>query len=132
MVKKIRLQVFDSMGLMFSEDLHRYRIFIRSGFTDMRKSIVTLSILVKEEMGMDPFSESLFLFCGKNRKQIKVLYFDKTGFCLWQKKLAKDKFPWPMNSGQVRELQKHQLAWLLTGIDFFKAHEELKFDRQAI
>lgn len=117
---------------MFSANLHRYRIFVKPGFTDMRKSIVTLGVIVKEEMAMDPFSESLFLFCGKNRKQIKILYFEKTGFCLWQKKLAKDKFPWPENKDHARELQKQQLVWLLTGVDFFKAHQEIKYDRQSI
>ena len=120
------------MGLMFSENLHAYRIFVRPGATDMRKSIVTLGILVKEEMDMDPFSDSLFLFCAKNRKQIKILYWDKTGFCLWQKKLAKDKFPWPMSTDQALQLKKRQLSWLLSGVDFFKEHQKVNFNRQAI
>jgi transposase len=118
--------------MIFTNDLHHYRIFIQPGPTDMRKSIVTLSVLVKENMGMNPFSERLFIFCGKSKKQIKVLYWDKTGFCLWQKKLAKDRFPWPANSSEAVELKKQQLQWLLTGIDFFKPHQEIKFTRQAI
>ncbi|WP_083963614.1 IS66 family insertion sequence element accessory protein TnpB [Spirochaeta cellobiosiphila] len=44
-------------------------------------------------MEKDPLSQSLFLFCGRNRKLIKVLYWDRNGFCLWQKRLERDKFP---------------------------------------
>jgi len=61
----------------------------------MRKSIDTLSILVSEKMGLDLFSGSLFAFCNRSRNIIKLLYWDKNGFCLWQKRLEKDMFKWP-------------------------------------
>jgi len=46
---------------------------------------------------------------------------------MWQKKLEKDKFPWPMTEEDAREINQDQLKLLLNGIDFWKAHKEIKF-----
>ena len=54
-----------------------YEYYIRPGFTDMRKGAVMLSIIVQEEMGMNPFSKSIFLFCGRNRKMLKTTDFNQ-------------------------------------------------------
>ena len=68
-------------------DFSQIRIFLRPGNTDMRKAINSLTVLVSEDMQGDPLSGSLYLFCNKQRKNMKVLYWDRNGFCLWQKKL---------------------------------------------
>lgn len=106
-----------------------YKIFLRPAATDMRKSHHSLSVLVENELELDLFSKHLFLFCSRNRRQIKILYWDRNGFCLWQKKLVKDKFPWPKDAEEVRELSYTELMWLLEGIDFFHAHKTLQFER---
>ncbi len=60
----------------------------------------------------------LFVFCGRRRDLIKVLYFDSSGFCLWLKRLEKDKFPWPKKlDSEVVSLTPSQFAWLLEGYD---------------
>ena len=59
---------------------------------DMRKSFDTLSALVKQQMGRDVLSGSLYLFVSKNRRRAKVLYFDGTGLCLLAKRLEKGRF----------------------------------------
>jgi transposase len=59
---------------------------------DMRKSFDTLAALVKESLGQDLLSGSLFLFVSRNRKRAKVLYFDGTGLCLFAKRLEKGMF----------------------------------------
>jgi len=64
-------------------DFSQTRIFLRPGFIDMRKAINGLSLMTEMEMGMDPFSGSLFLFCGKSRRILKAIYWDRNGFCLW-------------------------------------------------
>jgi len=104
----------------------RSGIYLRTGRTDMRKSINSLAVLVQEEMKLNPFEESLFMF-SNGRRTLKILYWDKNGFCLWMKRLETNKFPWPKNSGQVLNLTKEQLGWLLSGIDFFHAHETLNY-----
>ena len=65
-------------------DFTTVRIFIRPGHTDMRKQAAGLSLLVTEEMQLDPFSQHLFFFCNKRRNVLKAVYWDKNGFCLWQ------------------------------------------------
>ncbi len=108
-------------------DFSKITIYIRPGITDMRKQINGLSILTDDEMGKDSGDGNLYLFCSKNRKQLKCIYWDKNGFCLWQKKLEQDKFPWPMTEEEVQEIDFEKLKLLLSGIDFWKAHKEIKF-----
>ena len=106
-------------------DLSKARIFVRPGPTDLRKAVNGLSAIVQEDIKQDPFSGSVFLFCNRARKLLKAVYWDKTGFWLSQKRLEKDKFPWPGDETAARELTAEELKMLLAGIDFFKAHKEL-------
>jgi transposase len=105
-------------------------IFIHREAIDMRKGINGLSEIVQlENMGelMGPY---LFVFCGRRKNSIKVLYFDKSGFALWQKRLERERFFWPkkISDGVVR-LTAEQFEWLLDGYDVWKmrAFKELKF-----
>ena len=108
-------------------DLSQVQIFIRPGVTDMRKQINGLSVIVEEEMKKVAMSGALFLFCNRNRRLIKCIYWDLNGFCLWLKRLEKDRYPWPDTEDQVRELDLGELKMLLTGIDFWKAHKEIHY-----
>ena len=112
-------------------DLSKVKIFIWPGATDMRKAVNGLSAIVQETMAQDPFSGNVFLFCNHTRKLIKAVYWDKTGFWLSQKRLEKDKYPWPQDESEVRELTAEQLRMLLSGIDFFKAHKEVFYKKVA-
>jgi transposase len=108
-------------------DFSKVRIFLRPGFTDMRKAANGLSIIVEEQLELDPLSGNLFLFCNRRRSIFKALYWDRNGFCLWKKRLEKDRFPWPKDGGGVAEIGEQQLKWLLDGIDFFRAHKKLPY-----
>jgi len=108
-------------------DFSSVSIFVRPGITDMRKQINGLSVLTEDVMGLDSGSGSLFLFCSRNKKTLKCIYWDKNGFCMWQKKLEKDRFPWPMTEEEVEEIDFDKLRLLLDGIDFWKAHKEITF-----
>ena len=104
-----------------------FRIFLRPGITDMRKSINTLAAIVASSMPQDIYSSDLFLFCNRRRDIVKVLYWHETGFALWQKRLEKARFPWPKDSRDSIEVSQEQLKMLLTGINFFNTHEKLIF-----
>ncbi|MBT3272130.1 MAG: IS66 family insertion sequence element accessory protein TnpB [Spirochaetales bacterium] len=108
-------------------DLEQVDIYVRPGKTDMRKQINGLSVIVQEELKLDPFSGALFLFCNKRRHLLKILYWDKTGFALWLKRLEKDRFFWPMDRTEVQEIDFEQLRQLLSGINFWEVHEEVKY-----
>ena len=71
------------------------RVYLALGSTDLRKAINGLSVLVEQAMGLDPFSGDLFVFCNRRQNIIKILYWDRNGFCLWQKRLEKQFFTWP-------------------------------------
>jgi transposase len=97
---------------------------------DFRKAINGLSILVAEELELDPFSSQVFAFCNRRRDQVKLLVWERNGFVLWQKRLEKDRFPWPRGErADVAEVTGRELNWLLDGIDVFrqKPHEALAF-----
>ena len=112
-------------------DISKIKIFLRPGSTDLRKAVNGLSAIVQDTMKQDPFSGSVFLFCNRERKLLKAVYWDKTGFWLSQKRLEKNKFPWPCDETEARELAVEELQMLLVGIDFFKAHKELFYKKVA-
>ena len=114
---------------MLGQDFSKLKVYIRPGHTDMRKAINGLSSVVKKEMNLIPNSGYLFLFCNRRRNILKILYWDKNGFCLWQKKLEIHKFPWIDNGEEKISLSFQELNWLLSGIDFFKEHKEINFSQ---
>lgn len=93
------------------------RVFLAAGTTDMRKCIDGLSIMVEGMLDLDPFSGHLFVFCNRKKTMLKVLYWDRNGFCLWQKRLEKHRFRWPQNSEEVMEIGPRELSFLLEGLD---------------
>ena len=105
------------------------QVYLALGVTDMRKSINTLSILVEGQMQHNPFSGSLFAFCNRKRDIVKVLYWDRNGFCLWEKRLEKDRFCWPESSEEVMSLTHRELLWLIDGMPVppRDAHGELAY-----
>ena len=110
-------------------DLTKVRIFIRPGKTDLRKAINGLAVLVEQQMQGEVFSGNVYLFCNQERKLIKALWWDKSGFWLCQKRLEQAKFPWPKTVEAVQELSREQLIMLLDGIDFFNAHRTLYYKK---
>jgi transposase len=99
------------------------RIFVRLGFTDMRKQINGLTAIIQEHSAVGPFDGSYFAFCGKTRRIVKVLYWDLNGFCLWQKRLEKDSFPWPKSGDELDEMTRQNIRLLLRRIDVWKEHK---------
>ncbi|MDR3338125.1 MAG: IS66 family insertion sequence element accessory protein TnpB [Treponema sp.] len=110
-------------------DLNRVKIYIRPGHTDLRKAVNGLTGIIQEGMEMNPLSGSVFLFCNKNRKLLKAIWWDQTGFWLSQKRLEKDKFPWPEHKQAAEEINAEEVKMLLAGIDFFKAHKPLFYQK---
>ena len=105
---------------------HPLDIYLHRDPVDFRKSINGLSIIIDETMSADLYSNTIFVFCNKSRDKLKVLYWDKTGFALWYKRLEKDKFKWPReHSPNEISLSHEQWDWLLRGSDInaLKPHE---------
>lgn len=92
-------------------------IYVHRDPVDFRQSINGLSVRVSDAMELDVFSQALFVFGNRPRNKIKILYWDKTGFCLWYKRLEKDKFKWPRKGEATLSLTAEQFDWLLRGLD---------------
>lgn len=105
------------------------RVYLALGSTDMRKAINGLSILVEGTLSLNPFSGHLFVFCNKGRSTVKILYWQRNGFCLFQKRLEKERFHWPQTREQVMEIGLRELSFLLEGLDFsaLRPHRELHY-----
>jgi transposase len=110
-------------------DLTKARIFLRPGYTDLRKAVNGLAVIVEQQMAGEPFSGNVYLFCNRERKLLKAVYWDRNCFWLSQKRLEKDTFPWPDTSEAARELSGEELSMLLSGIDFFRAHKPLYYKK---
>ena len=81
--------------------------------TDMRKSINTLSIVVKESLLLEPSSGHLFLFCNRSRDKLKALYYEQNSFTLWYRRLEKGKYIFPKDGQGHIEMSQEHFAWLL-------------------
>ncbi len=108
---------------------HHLKVYLAPGATDLRKSIDGLSILVENQMELSPFSDYLFAFCNRKRTTIKILYWDRNGFCLWMKRLESQTFQWPNEETPSLCISNRELGWLLDGLTIHqtKAHRSLQF-----
>jgi len=105
-------------------------VYLCRDVVDFRKGINGLAILVEETLEGDPFSEKLFVFCNRKRDKVKILYWERSGFCLWQKRLERARFQWPRKGENgVITVTGQQLNWLLDGYDILrmKPHETLRY-----
>lgn len=91
-------------------------VYIATGYTDMRKQIDGLAALVQQNFKLDPFTNSLFLFCGRGTSKMKALYWEDDGFVLLYKRLENGKFKWPRTEQESREITPQQFRWLLEGL----------------
>ena len=113
------MQMFVDVSAVY---LHRAPVYFR-------KSINGLSVIVESEMSLSPLSGALFVFCDK----LKLLYWDKSGFALWYKRLEQEKFKWPRRlSEDVIELNEVQLHWLLEGYDITKMQPHAHLSYQTL
>jgi transposase len=117
------------------------RIYLCTSPTDMRKGFDTLAALVRESLGYDPLSGHLFLFAGRDKDRMKILYWDSDGYAIWYKRLEEGTFRLPVpkvdatqkgaSTGASVELKASELAMLLAGIDLTSIKRRKRFARSA-
>ena len=102
-----------SLGRWSRANIYLYRQAI-----DMRKAVDGLAVLIERELELNPFEASLFVFTNKKRDKIKCLAYERNGFWLLYKKLAKQRFHWPdWFSSDTLTLTEEQLTQLLDGFN---------------
>ena len=110
-------------------------VYLAPGVTDLRKSIDGLSLIVSEVLELDPFSESLFVFCNRGRNKLKILHWQTNGFWLYYRRLEKGCFNWPRQEAahQAITLTRCELNWLLDGlpVEQKKTHQPFHYQPAA-
>jgi len=91
------------------------RVYLYGAPCDMRKSFHGLVALTKNVMGQDPLSGHLFVFVNRRGNYLKALYWDRTGFCIWAKRLERGNFISNWSFVTDREMDNTQRKLLLEG-----------------
>ncbi|NLV16102.1 MAG: IS66 family insertion sequence element accessory protein TnpB [Syntrophomonadaceae bacterium] len=109
-------------------DISNRQVYLACGSTDLRKSIDSLAVVVKESFALDPFSQSLYVFCNRSRNKLKILQWDHNGFWLHYRRLERGKFNWPDENTRVVNISYRELRWLLDGLSLRQkqAHKAVK------
>jgi transposase len=112
------------------------RVFLCTLPTDMRKSFDSLAGLVQTELGQDPVSGDLFVFCSRRSDRIKLLYWDSDGLAIWYKRLEEGTFVLPKVDGKRVRVGEHglvlrpaELAMLLDGVDLASVKRQKRYQR---
>lgn len=105
------------------------RIWLCTQATDMRKSFTGLTALVKNQLGQNPLSGHYFVFVNLRKTQMKILYFEPSGYCLWSQRLEQGQYRvQPTTTGQ-RELTRTDLQLILAGIEVQKSKQFKRYHR---
>lgn len=94
---------------------------------NMRCSFDGLAALAKNQLGENPISGHLFVFINRRQTQTKVLYYDRTGFCVWSKRLESGRFNFNKNAGDKQALNWTQLKLMIEGIDVENTHQRKRY-----
>ena len=99
------------------------RVLVATRPVDFRKGAEGLATLVREALGGDPFSGTVFVFRAKRADRVKLVFWDGTGMVLVSKRLEDGKFRWPGVQDAILRLSAAELQALLEGLDWRRVHE---------
>jgi len=92
-------------------------IFLATGVTDLRRGVNALYACILDQLGQEPLSGALFVFCNRRKDAVKVFCYDAGGVWLCAKRLEEGTFRWPQAGDRVVQLTAADLHLLLSGID---------------
>ncbi|EGD47644.1 IS66 Orf2 family protein [Ruminiclostridium papyrosolvens DSM 2782] len=101
---------------MFNDAAGFDQIYIACGYTDLRCGIDGLAAIVQNEFKLNPFQNTLFLFCGRKTNRIKAILWEGDGFVLLYKRLESGRFQWPRSEKEARCITSKQFRWLTEGL----------------
>jgi transposase len=107
------------------------KIWLHAKPTDMRKSFDGLSALAKNHVQEDPLSGHLFVFINRRQTQIKILYFDRSGYCLWAKRLEQGRFQYAQKNGEKQVLTATQLKLMIEGIELKNTQQKKRYQHPS-
>lgn len=103
---------------MFNDACGFEKIYLATGYTDLRRGIDGLASIVKYNFDLDPFQKNtLFLFCGKRTDRVKGLIWEGDGFLLLYKRLEIGGFNWPRTTEEAIAITQEQYQQIMKGIE---------------
>lgn len=103
------------------------RIFVATAPTNMHLSFDRLAALARDVLAQDPLSGHLFAYFNRSADRVKILYWDRSGFCLWYKRLERGVFRLPRVGAAALELDPADLLLLLDGIELTTVARRTRF-----
>jgi transposase len=103
------------------------KIWLYAKPTDMRKSFDGLSALAKNHIREDVLSGHMFVFINRRQTQIKILYFDRSGYCLWAKRLEEGRFQYNKNAGEKQRLSLTELTLIIEGLEIKNIRQRKRY-----
>ena len=105
------------------------RVFVAVAPVDMRRSFDGLFEATQAVIRQDPFSGHLFVFRGKTGKRVKVLFWDRSGLCIYYKRLEKGVLTFPKTPPEDAsiEIEAADLSLILEGIDLTDAKRRARY-----
>jgi len=110
----------------------RLRIWLCTAPTDMRRSYDGLAALAKNQLGEDPASGALFVFVNRRRTQLKCLYFDRTGYCIWSKRLEAGQFKIDWQAAGKQTIDVMTLRLLVEGLSRNDFKQQRRYRRPPV
>lgn len=118
--------------MMLRPDDH-LSVFVCTQAVDFRKGMASLAVLVEAQLGLNPFAKCLYVFRNRSATAVKLLYWERNGFCLWQKRLEQERFCWPKGGASgTLALSVQQLNWLLEGYDINRMTPHKTLELQSV
>ncbi len=108
------------------------RIWLCTEPTDMRKSFNGLSALVKHRLSDDPLNGHLYVFINRRKTQMKILYFDVSGYAIWSKRLERGQFVARFDGSVKQSISFAELQCLLEGIELNNTRRYKRFSLAAV
>ena len=113
--------------MFMPEDQHR--VWLCTVPTDMRCSFEGLSARVRNLLAEDPLSGHLFVFVNRKQSQLKILFFDRTGYCIWAKRLERGQFHLPTGADLKQPMRLMALRLFIEGLQPERFKQQLRYQR---
>lgn len=105
------------------------KVYVATGFTDLRRGIDGLARIVRFQFHLDPYDKNtLFLFCGKRPDRIKGLLWEGDGFLLLYKRIENGHFKWPRTADEAMAVTPEQYQMLMQGLEIIAKHPIKEID----
>jgi transposase len=105
------------------------RIWLYQKPVDMRRSFDGLAAIAQNVLSLRAASGDWFVFINRRRTQMKILYFDVDGYCIWAKRLERGRYQPVRHLGDRMQLDRAQLQCLISGLDWQNACRNKRFSR---